>query len=70
METQVIKVLKEFKDYFAWDYDEMPGVSRDLVELKLPIRPNKRPVELTPKRFALEVMSKIKAEVEIFLKKI
>lgn len=24
--------LKEFKDYVAWDYDEMPGLSQRLVE--------------------------------------
>ena len=34
--NKAIHMLKEYKDYFAWDYDEMPGLSRDLVELKLP----------------------------------
>lgn len=23
LRTKIIKVMKEFKDYFAWDYDEM-----------------------------------------------
>lgn len=45
LKTQVIKVLKEFKDCFAWDYNEMPEISWDLVGLKLPIRPDKRPVK-------------------------
>lgn len=37
----------EFKDCFAWDYDEMSGLSRYLVELKLEIRPDKRQVKHT-----------------------
>ena len=27
LKTQMIKLLKEFKDCFAWDYAEMPGLS-------------------------------------------
>ena len=38
LKYEVISILKEFKDCFAWDYNEMPGLSRDLVELKLPIK--------------------------------
>lgn len=45
LKAEVIKVLKEFKDYFSWDYDEIPGLSRDLVELKLSIRPDKKLVK-------------------------
>ena len=29
LRVEVIQLLKEFKDYFAWDYDEMPGLRRD-----------------------------------------
>jgi hypothetical protein len=36
--VQIIELLKKYKDYFAWDYNEMPCLSRDVVELKLPIR--------------------------------
>jgi len=39
------KLLKKYKDCFSWDYNEMPGLSRDVVELKLPIRPDKKPVK-------------------------
>jgi len=40
---RIVELLKEYKDCFAWDYDEMPGLSRKMVELKLPIRPGKNP---------------------------
>lgn len=31
LKSEVISLLKEFKDCFAWDYNEIPGLSRDLV---------------------------------------
>ena len=46
----------------------MPGLSRDLVELKLPIKAGKKPVKQTPRRFAPIIMSKIKEEIERLLK--
>ena len=48
----------------------MPGLSRDLVELKLPIKSGKKPVKQTLRRFASAIMSKIKEEVERILKSI
>jgi hypothetical protein len=29
---ELIKLLKQYKDYFAWDYSEMPGLDRSIVE--------------------------------------
>jgi hypothetical protein len=34
---ELIKILKEYVDLFAWNYNEMSGLSCDLVEHKLPI---------------------------------
>ena len=68
MKGKVIELLKEFKDCFAWDYSEMPGLSRDMVEMKLPINQGRRPVKQMPRRFAPEVLSKIKTEIERLLK--
>ena len=61
-------LLKEYKDCSAWDYDEMPGLSRELVELKLPIKDGKKPIKQSPRRFAPEILSKIKEEVERLLR--
>ena len=63
MKSKVIQLLKEHKDCFAWDYNEMPGLSRDLVELKLPIKDGKKPINHTPRRFTPEILSKIKEEI-------
>ena len=46
----------------------MPGLDRGLVELQLPIKPGKKPVKQCPRRFAPEILSKIKTEVERLLK--
>lgn len=45
LKIHMTKLLKEFKDNFIWDYDEIRGLSRDLVELKLPFQLDKRPVK-------------------------
>lgn len=46
----------------------MPGLSRELVELKLPIKLGKKPIKQTPRRFSPEILLKIKEEVERLLK--
>ncbi|KAI5402796.1 hypothetical protein KIW84_050412 [Lathyrus oleraceus] len=68
LKSEVISLLKEFKDCFAWDYNEMPSLSRDLVELKLPIKAGRKPVKQTPRRFTPDIMAKIKVEIERLLK--
>ena len=35
---EVVDLLKEFKDCFAWEYYEMPGLHRSIVEHRLPIK--------------------------------
>jgi hypothetical protein len=32
---ELIRLLKEYKDCFAWDYSEMPGLDRSIVEHRL-----------------------------------
>jgi len=66
--AQIVELLKKYKDCFAWDYHEMPGLSRDIVELKLPIKPDKKPVKQAPRRFAPKIQSKIKEEIKRLLK--
>jgi len=63
-----MELLKEHKDCFAWAYNEMPGLSRKMVELKLPIRPGKKPIKQIPIKFAPQILPKIKEEIERLLK--
>src|ERR1051325_3878751 len=68
LKQEVIEVLKKNKDCFAWDYDEMPGLKRELVEHRLPIKDGKKPIKQTPRRFAPAVLTKIKAKIERLLR--
>jgi hypothetical protein len=45
---ELITLLKEYKDCFAWDYLEMPGLDRSIVEHRLPIKPGFRPYKQSP----------------------
>jgi len=53
---RIVELLKEYKDCFAWDYNKMLGFKREVVELKLPIRPDKKPLKQIPRRFAPQIL--------------
>jgi len=65
---RIVELLREYKDCFVWDYNEMPGLSQKMVELKLPIRPGKKLVKQIPRRFAPQILPKIKEEIKRLLK--
>ena len=64
---ELIDLLKEFKDCFAWEYYEMPGLNRSIVEHRLPIKPGYRPFKQAPRRFNPNVLDDIKKETERLL---
>ena len=64
----IIAILQEFKDYFAWNYDEILGFDRILVEHRLPIKSEFHPFQQPPKRMSKEVELKVKKEIEKLLK--
>ncbi|XP_070022101.1 uncharacterized protein [Nicotiana sylvestris] len=45
VKDEIIKTLFEYKDVFAWSYDDMLGLSTDLVVHKLPTDPTFPPVK-------------------------
>jgi len=47
--VELIALLKEYVDCFAWNYTEMPGLSRELVEHWLPIKKGFRPFKQNPR---------------------
>lgn len=54
MREQIFQLLKQYRDCFAWDYHEMPGLDRKLVEHKLPIKQGFKPKKQPPRRMAPE----------------
>jgi hypothetical protein len=41
----MVALLKEYSDYFAWDYTKMPGLDRNIVEHRLPLKNGFRPFQ-------------------------
>jgi len=60
---ELVKFLKEYKDCFAWEYYEMPGLDRSIVEHRLPIKPGYRPFQQSARRCNPKVLPDIKIEI-------
>ncbi|XP_058208205.1 uncharacterized protein LOC131321220 [Rhododendron vialii] len=61
-------LLFEFKDCFAWDYPDMPGLNRSLVEHKIPIKEDFVPYQQIPRQMTPEVQKEVKKEIERLFK--
>ena len=42
---EIVDLLKEYVDIFTWSYQDMPGLSTEIVEHQLPMRPECKPVQ-------------------------
>ena len=43
--NKITMILKKYEDCFTWDYPELPGLSRKLVEHQLPIKEGFQPFQ-------------------------
>jgi len=57
-------LLKEFRDVFAWSYQDMPGLDIDIVQHKFPLKEECPPVKQKLRRMKPEMSLKIKEEVK------
>ncbi|KAA3468476.1 RNA-directed DNA polymerase (Reverse transcriptase), Ribonuclease H [Gossypium australe] len=60
----LIELLQEFKDVFAWSYQDMHGLSTDIVVHCLPIKEECKPVQQKLRRIRPDVMIKTKEKVK------
>jgi hypothetical protein len=60
----MIALLKEYADCFTWDYTEMPGLDRSIVEHRLPLKSGFRPFQQRARQMKAEVLVEVKKEVE------
>ena len=63
----LIDLLHEYKDVFAWDYNEMPGIDLGLVAHSLNVEPRTRPVVQPMRTFHTKVEAQITQEVKKLL---
>ncbi|XP_016752398.1 uncharacterized protein [Gossypium hirsutum] len=59
----LIKLLQEFKDVFTWSYQDMPGLSADIVVYRVPIKEEYKPIQQKLRRMRPDVAVKIREEV-------
>jgi hypothetical protein len=60
----VIKLLRDYVDCFTWNYREMFGLSRELIEHRLPIKSGFRPYKQPAQKFNPIIHDRVKEEVE------
>ena len=60
----LIALLTEFKEVFAWSYEDIPGIDTDIVQHCIITDPTMKPVKQKLRRMKLEWTLKIKEEVE------
>jgi len=65
---KLIALLKEYKDVFAWKYEEMPGLDPKPVIHKLNANPKAKPVKQPARKYYLDIEEKIKVQVNKLLK--
>jgi len=61
---ELIDLLSNYKDVFAWSYQDMPGLDTSIVEHKLPLKPECPPVKQKLRRMKPEMSLKIREEVK------
>ncbi|KAI8542928.1 hypothetical protein RHMOL_Rhmol08G0177900 [Rhododendron molle] len=57
------ELLTEYNDVFAWSHQDMPGIDPELVEHRIPLLPDAKPVKQKLKRMRPDWVQKIKDEV-------
>ncbi|XP_075675210.1 uncharacterized protein LOC142644504 [Castanea sativa] len=67
MRTKLIQFLKKNQDVFAWSHEDMPGISRQVIQQKLNVDPEKKPVQQRRRVFAPERSQAINDEVNKLL---
>lgn len=61
---KLIKLLHEYVDVFAWSYQDMPVLNIDIVDHKLSLKPECKPIKQKLRRMKPEILLKIKEEVK------
>jgi hypothetical protein len=65
--NEMIGLLKEYADCFPWNYTEMSGLSREIVEHRLPIKSGFRPFKQRARTFRPDLLPRIKDEIHRLL---
>ena len=64
VQDELVALLQDYQDIFAWAYKDMAGLSSEIVQHKLPLNPECSPVKQKLRRMKPEMSLKIKEEVK------
>jgi hypothetical protein len=64
VKEDLISLLREYSDIFAWSYEDMSGLDTDIVQHFLPLKPECVPVKQKLRRTHPDMAVKIKEEVQ------
>ena len=61
---ELVALLQDYQDIFAWSYQDMSGLSSEIMQQRLPLNPDCSPVKQKLSRMKHEMSLKIKEEVK------
>ena len=61
---ELVVLLQNYQDIFAWSYQDVPGLNPDIVQHHLPLKPECSLVKQKVQRMKPEMSLKIKEEVK------
>jgi hypothetical protein len=64
---RITELLHEYSDLFPMTFTEMKGIAGELGEMKIPLKPEARPVRKRPYRLNPVYKQKVKAEIDRML---
>src|SRR3954463_5567617 len=67
LRDRMIALLKEYPDCFAWDYTEMPGLDRSIIEHRLPLKKGFRPFQQKARQMKAEILEEVMKEIKKML---
>ncbi|KAK1651469.1 hypothetical protein QYE76_069274 [Lolium multiflorum] len=67
LKSQLIALLKEYPDCFAWDYTEMPGLDMSIIEHRLPLKKGFRMFQQRARQMKAEILVEVKKEIQKML---
>jgi len=62
----LIQLIREYIDVFAWNYEDMPGLNPQNAMHRLNINPDVKSVKQQQRQFRLEIMEVIESELKMF----
>ena len=65
--TRLVQFLKENLDVFTWSHEDMPGISPEVIQHKLNVNPERKPVQQRRRVFAPEKDQAVTEEVSKLL---